>query len=323
MAMRHVVMIETYGGPEVLKPVDAAMPSPGDGEVLVENKAIGLNFVDVYHRTGLYPVPLPAVPGVEGAGVVARVGAGVTELKPGDRIVYAGAPLGAYASHRLLPAARAIHLPDDVSFETAAASFIKGLTVDMLFNSTFKVGEHATMLVHSAAGGLGTFICAWAKTVGACVIGTVSSPAKAEVARAAGADEVIIGRETDFVVEVMRLTGQGVDIVYDGVGGSTILKSLQSVRPFGAVVSLGQVGGPIAPISIEEIGRRSAALWRPSIIAYTSNASNYANAAGRVLAKLQAGVASAIGGRFALSDVRAAHTALEAGNTQGSTLLIP
>lgn len=321
--MRRLVTIETFGGPEVLNCVEGPIPDPGDGEILVENRAIGLNFVDVYHRSGLYPVPLPAVLGVEGAGVVLQVGTGISRVKAGDRIVYAGSPLGAYASHRLLPATRAIHLPDDVSFETAAASFIKGLTVDMLFNSVFKVNENTTMLVHSAAGGLGTLICAWAKTIGAHVIGSVSSQSKAETARTAGADDVIIGRDADFVAEVMRLTGQGVDVVYDGVGGTTILKSLQSVRPFGTVASLGQVGGAIAPISVEDIGRRSASLWRPSIIAYISDPSNYAAAAERVIAKLREGVASSVGGRIALSDVRAAHSALEAGRTLGSTLLIP
>lgn len=321
--MRNVVTIEAIGGPEVLEFGSSDMPQPGPDEVLIENKAIGLNFVDAYHRSGVYPVPLPAILGVEGAGIVVAAGSDVISLKTGDRVVYAGAPLGAYASHRLLSAARAIPLPDDISFEIAAAAFIKGLTVDMLFNPVFKVEAGTTMLVHGAAGGLGTLICAWGKSLGARVIGAVGSQEKAELARASGADDVIIGREADFVTEIMKLTINGVDVVYDGVGGATLLKSLQCVRPFGMVASIGQVGGPIAPLSVVDLSRRSAALSRPSIIAYTSDLANYTAAASRVLAKLQEGIAPVVGSQFALSEVRAAHMALEAGQTQGSTLLIP
>ena len=299
-------------------------PRPGPGEILVENRAVGLNFVDVYHRSGAYPAPLPLVPGVEAAGVVAAIGEGVTGRAPGDRIAYAALPLGAYASHRLLPANRAIPLPDEVSFETAAAAFLKGLTADMLFATVHRLEAGQTVLVHGAAGGLGSYLCAWAHHLGARVIGAVGSSAKADLARTAGADEVIVGRDADFAGEAARLTGgRGVDLVVDGIGGATLLKSLAAVRPFGTVASVGQVGGPIPPVPVAEISRRSASLARPSIIAYTADQAAYETAAARVTAAMARGLVPASGSSFPLADAAEAHRSLEAGETTGSSILLP
>ncbi len=322
--MPYAMQVAITGGPEVLTRVDLAMPDPGPGEVVIENRAIGLNFADIYYRTGVYPAPLPFVPGIEGAGVVAAVGADVGGLSPGDRVAYAGLPLGAYASHRLLPATRAILLPEGIAFETAAAAFLKGLTADMLFATVYRLTARDTVLIHGAAGGLGSYLCAWASDLGARVIGATGSDAKAALARAAGADAVIVGRDADFAAEAMRLTGdRGVDLVIDGVGGGTLAKSLAAVRRFGTVASIGQVGGPIAPIPVGDISRRSAALARPSIIAYTSDQAAYEAAAQRVIAAIARGLVPAAGASFPLAEAARAHAALAAGDTTGSAVLVP
>jgi len=323
--MDKKVQIAGVGGVDQLI-VSAAEPAePGPGEVRIRHEAIGVSFIDIYHRTGLYPLPLPATLGVEGAGVVEAVGPDVVRLSPGDRVAYAGAPVGAYASTRLLPEWRAIVLPDDISAETAAASMLRGITAHMLLTRTFPVDAGTTILVHAAAGGMGGLLVRWAKRLGARVIGTAGSPDKARLARAAGADHVIVGRNADIVAEVAACTeGRGVDVVYDGIGGGMLAKSLACARPFGVVASIGQAGGPIPPLDVDDIGpRRALTLARPSFMAYSADRQTYRTAAEAVLALMPHGVCGAVSRRYALDNAADAHADLESGRSTGSLALIP
>jgi NADPH2:quinone reductase len=293
--------------------------------VRVRHEAIGVSFIDIYHRTGLYPLPLPATLGVEGAGVVEAVGPDVSRLSPGDRVAYAGAPVGAYASTRLLPEWRAIALPDNISAEMTASSMLRGITAHMLLTRTYPVDARTTILVHAAAGGMGGLLVRWAKQLGAHVIGTAGSPDKAALARAAGADHVIVGRAADIVAEIAAYTGgRGVDVVYDGVGGDMLAKSLACARPFGVVASIGQAGGPIPPINVDDIGpRRALTLARPSFMAYSADRQTYRAAAEAVLALMPLGVVGPVSRRYALENVADAHADLESGRSTGSLVLIP
>jgi NADPH2:quinone reductase len=324
--MTLVVRLKKPGGVDQLEVMEIALPRPGPGEILVRQSAIGLNFLDIYHRTGLYPLTSePAVLGVEGAGHVAAVGPDVMELQVGDRIAYAGAPIGAYASERLLPAARAILLPAAISDDMAATVLLKGLTAHMLLTLTFTVVPGTTLLVHAAAGGLGSLLTRWAKHLGAIVIGTVSSESKAEMARANGADHIIVGRASDFARDVMRFTdGRGVDFAYDGIGGATLHRTFTCVRRFGTVASLGQPSGPIPAVDVEELGPvRALSLSRPSVMAYASDPECYKRGAAELFELLRGGVAPPIGRRYPLEQAARAHTDLEAGRTTGSLLLVP
>ncbi len=323
--MDKKVQIAGFGGVDRLTVSADAPAVPGSGEIRIRHDAIGVSFIDIYHRTGLYPLPLPATLGVEGAGVVEAVGPGTTRLSPGDRVAYAGAPVGAYASTRLLPEARAIRLGDDIPSQLAAASMLRGITAHMLLIRTYPVGPGTTILVHAAAGGTGGLLVRWAKHLGAMVIGTAGSPQKANIAREAGADHVVVGRDADIVGAVRELTdGLGVDVAYDGIGGDMLLKTLACVRPFGTVASIGQAAGPIAPLNIEEIGpRRSLTLARPSFMAYSADMKLYRVAAEAVVAAMRLGIASAVGATYRLQDVALAHADLEAGHSTGSLLLIP
>jgi NADPH2:quinone reductase len=323
--MDSKVQITGFGGVERLTVSSDVPTEPGPGEIRIRHEAIGVSFIDIYHRTGLYPLPLPATLGIEGAGIVEAVGPGVTRLSHGDRVAYAGAPVGAYASTRLLPEARAICLPDDVSSQLAAASMARGITAHMLLTRTHVVGPGTTVLVHAAAGGTGGLLVRWAKHLGAMVIGTAGSLQKAELARKAGADHVVIGRDADIVGEVKKLTdGLGVDVAYDGVGGDMLVKTLACVRPFGTVASLGQAAGPIPPLNVEEIGpRRSLTLARPSVMAYSADIGAYRIAAEAAVAAMRLGIASTVGTTYVLEDVAQAHTDLETGRSTGSLLLIP
>ncbi|HEY5363443.1 MAG TPA: quinone oxidoreductase [Aestuariivirga sp.] len=299
--------------------------APGPGFVRIRHEAIGVNFIDIYHRIGLYPIITPAVLGVEGAGVIEAVGTDVTGLAIGDRIAYAGAPVGAYASTRVLPAARAIRLPDDISFETAAATMLRGLTAHMLLTMTFPVGRGTTVLIHAAAGGIGSILVRWAKHLGAIVIGTVGSEEKAARAKALGADHVIIGRNADIVNVVASLTnGRGVDFAIDGIGGEMLLKSINCVRPFGTVASIGQAAGPIPLLSVDSLGpRRSISLARPSIMAYSADLTVYPAAAQALFSAMQIGIVGDIGAKYSLSEAATAQASLEHGTTTGSILLLP
>lgn len=323
--MTTIIRLKAPGGIEQLERVSVELPPPGPDEIRIRQTAIGVNFLDIYQRMGIYPLTANAVPGAEAVGVVAALGADVTSLRIGDRIAYAGAPVGAYASERNLPAWRAVKLPGDLADETVASSLLKGITAHMLLTKVYPVGNGTTLLIHSAAGGVGQSLSRWARHLGATVIGTVSSEAKATIARAAGAHHVIVGRDADFAREVAALTdGRGADLAVDGVGGSTLAKTLGCVRPFGVVASIGQAAGPIPPVDVNDLGpRRSILLGRPSVMAYMNNAEDYHRSAAAVLKALSAGVLQVSGQAYPLAEAARAQSDLEAGRTSGSLYLVP
>lgn len=322
--MDTAIRLSAPGGVERLQAIDWPPQEPGPGEIRLRHVATGLNFLDIYHRTGLYPLPLPSIPGVEGAGVVEAVGDGVTGLTVGDRVAYAGA-VGGYATTRTLPAWRAVPLPAEVSAECAAASMLRGLTAHLLLTRTYPVGAGSTLLVHAAAGGLGTILTRWARHLGATVLGTAGSDEKAALARANGADHVIVGRDADIVAEVATLTaGRGVDFAIDGIGGTMLARTLACVRRFGTVASIGQAAGPIPPIMVEDLGPiRSLTLARPSVMAYSTERDTYLVAMGAVLDMIRAGVIVGIGTTYPLAEARTAHLDLEGGRLSGSAILVP
>lgn len=319
--MLYAMQFEATGAPEVLQKADRPMLQPQAGQVLLRQKAVGLNFIDVYHRQGIYPLPLPAVAGVEGAGIVEAVGEGVTHLQAGDRVVYGGA-VGAYADLRILPAWRAVKLPESISFETAGSSMLRGLTAHMLLSHVYPMQAGMILLIHAAAGGLGSVLTRWAKVLGVKVIGLVSSEEKAALVRANGADHVLVGRDLDLAKEVMALTdGKGVHVAVNGIGGNTLDQTMACVRPFGMTMSVGQVAG--APPSIPFAALRSNALARPSVMAFTTERERYEPAVAAVLQKMEEGVFEAPAKQFPLSDVAEAHRQLEAGRLIGSAVLLP
>jgi len=322
--MDKVVTLLAPGGIEQLQVSEQAPQAPGAYEIRIRHDAIGMNFLDIYHRRGLYALPAyPAVLGVEGAGTVEAVGSAVTDLKPGDRVAYAGAPVGAYAATRLLPAARAVRLPDGVSSKVAAASMLKGLTAYMLLTKTHRVELGTTVLIHAAAGGLGSILVRWAKHLGATVIGTVSSEEKAGLARSHGADHLIVGRNADVVVAVKALTNDdGVDVAYDGIGAGMLAKSIQSVRPFGVVATIGQAGGPIPPVAVDAL-RPGKSLTHPSIMAYITDTSAYLTAAEAVVKMLASGITATIAREYPLEEAAQAQQYLEDGRAAGSLILVP
>ncbi len=323
--MTVVVRLKAPGGVEQLEVESVELQPPGRGEIRLRQTAIGVNSIDIYHRIGLYPLPPERIPGVEAVGVVAALGADVNGLEIGDRVAYAGAPVGAYASERNLPAWRAVKLPASLPDEAVAAAFVKGITADMLLNRVFPVGQRTTMLVHSAAGGLGQLLTRWASATGAAVIGTVGSSAKADIARAAGASHVIVGRDADFAAAIADLTaGRGVDVAYDGVGGTTLQKTLGCVRPFGVVASIGQSAGPIPSVDVNDLGpRRSLMLARPSVMAHMNDADAYRRSAERVLSAMADGVLQVSGKPYNLREAALAQADLEAGRTTGALYLRP
>jgi len=325
MAMTRVVRVRAPGGVEQFEVVSVELPLPEAGEIRLRQTAIGVNFVDIYQRAGLYPMPAAGIPGVEGVGVVEAVGTGVTSLAVGDRIAYAGTPVGAYAAERILPAWRGVRLPATLSDTLVASVFVKGITAHMLLHRVYPVGPGTVVLAHSAAGGLGQLLTRWAVHLGATVIGTVGSDAKAALARAAGAQHVIVGRDADFGAHVAEITGgRGVDVAFDGVGGSTLLRTFACVRPFGVVASIGQAAGPIPPVEVSELGpRRSLMLARPSVLAYMNDAADYRRAAEAVLAALEAGVLQGEGVPYRLDEAAKAQADLEAGRTSGALYLVP
>lgn len=323
--MDMIVRMTAVGGVEVLEFANRLPEPPGPGLVRVRHETVGVNFIDIYHRTGLYPLALPAVLGVEAAGVIEDLGDDVTGFSIGDRVAYAGAPVGAYATARALPASRLIKLPDGIEHRDAAASMLKGITAHMLLTRTYAVAPGATLLVHGAAGGLGSILVRWAKHLGATVIGTAGSPAKAEIARAYGADHVVVGRDSDVVAQVAALTdGVGVDYAIDGIGGDMLLKTLACTRRFGTIASIGQAAGPIPSLTVDEIGPiRSLSLARPSVTAYVSDLPAYRQATEALFGMMQKGISAEIGGEYTLADASRAQSDLEAGRTTGSLLLIP
>jgi NADPH2:quinone reductase len=318
----HMVKLLGLGGPENLVMSEIGRLAPGQGEIVIRQEAIGMNFLDIYHRKGTYALPAyPAVIGVEAAGKIEAIGEGVEGLSIGDRVAYA-ATVGAYASARIIKAERVIRLPETITFQTAASSLLKGMTAYMLLHKTYPVAAGTTVLVHAAAGGLGEILVRWARHLGATVIGTVSTPEKAERARTSGADHLIIGRDADVVSQVKALTaGRGVDIAYDGIGGDMLVRTLQCVRPFGTAASFGQAAGPIPPVKIEML-RPGKSLTLPSIMAYSTDLSDYRNAAQAAIEAMRHGISSTIAAEFPLSEAAEAHAVLESGRMAGSLLLI-
>ena len=321
------VRVHQNGGPEALRYEDVDIPVPGAGEVLVRHAAIGLNFLDVYYRSGLYPAPngLPLTPGGEAAGVIEAVGAGVTELRDGDRVAYT-TPLGAYAEKRVISADRVVRVPDGVSDEQAAAMMLKGLTAAYLLLRTYKVQKGETVLFHAAAGGVGLLFGQWAKHLGATVIGTAGSPDKVELALAHGFDHVIDYRKQDFVAEVNRLTdGRKCDVVYDSVGKDTFAGSLDCLRPLGMLVSFGQSSGPISPFNLAVLSQKgSLFLTRPTLFSYIAKRRELESLSAALFDVVAKGIVDVkINQRFALADAGKAHEALEARKTTGTTILVP
>jgi NADPH2:quinone reductase len=319
------IRIDGFGGPEVLRLAELPDPSPGPGHVVVRVEAAGVNFVDVYHRTGLYPNPLPLVPGMEGAGVVAERGPGVATLREGDRVAWTGL-LGSYAERVLLAADRAVLLPSGIGTETAAAVMLQGLTAHYLCTSTFPLQKGHVCLVHAAAGGVGLLLVQMAKRRGARVLGTVGTDAKAELARGAGADEVIVYTREDFLEAVKRLTdGRGVDVVYDSVGKATAEKSLDCLAPRGMIVFFGNASGPVPPVDPLLLSRKgSLFLTRPNLVHYIADRTSLEARSADVLGDVAAGrLAVRIDRRFPLADAAQAHRALEGRLTAGKVLLAP
>jgi NADPH2:quinone reductase len=314
------------GGPEVLVWEDVEVGEPGPGQVRIRNHAVGLNYLDTYYRSGLYPLQLPVGCGSEGAGVVEAVGPGVTDLKAGDRVAYASAPIGSYAEARLYPADRTVKVPEKVSFETAAAMMLKGMTVEYLIRRTFKVQPGMTVLWHAAAGGVGLIACQWLKALGVKVIGTVGSDAKAELAKAHGAEHTIVYTRENFVERVKEVTGgKGVPVVYDSVGKLTFAGSLDCLQPFGMMVSFGNSSGPVDPVPPTLLAQKgSLFLTRPTLVTYTARREDLlasANALFEVVGSCK--VKIEIEQRYPLKDAAQAHRDLEARKTTGSTILLP
>lgn len=323
---KAIVMHET-GGPEVLQWEDFDPGRPGPGEALIRHEAIGLNFIDVYHRTGLYPLPqLPAVPGMEGAGIVEETGPGVTEVATGDRVAYAGVPPGAYAQERIIPAHRLVQLPGEISSRQAAAMMLQGMTARYLLHGCYAVKAGDVILIHAAAGGVGSIVCQWAKHLGAVVIGTVGSEEKAEQARGNGCDHPILYRTEDFVARVKEITGgRGVDVVYDSVGQATFMKSLDCLRPMGMMVSFGQSSGKIDPLDLGVLSAKgSLFLTRPSLMAYTAQRDDLLAHARDLFEVVKRGAVKIdINQTYPLPEAAGAHRDMEERKTTGSSVLIP
>jgi NADPH2:quinone reductase len=325
MTKAHVIQFARTGGPEVLESAEREVAEPAEGEIAIRQTAIGVNYVDTYHRSGLYPMQLPCVLGNEGAGVVEAVGPGVSEVKIGDRVAYQGV-IGGYADYRLLPAAKAVPIPDGISDKVAAAALLKGLTAYYLLFKTHAIQPGDTILFHAAAGGMGLIACPWAKALGARVIGTAGSAEKLELARKAGCDAVINYRTEDFPARVRELTnGKGVDVVYDGVGKTTFDGSLDCLRPRGLMVSFGNASGPVSVPDLGVLGRKgSLYLTRPTGAAYYAERSDLLEAAGALFAAIADGTISiAINHELPLAEAVKAHQMLEGRQTTGSMILLP
>jgi NADPH:quinone reductase-like Zn-dependent oxidoreductase len=320
------IVIDAYGGPQVLQSRRVDVPPPGPGEVRIRHTAIGVNYIDIYARTGYYPlITPPGIPGMEAAGVVLDVGSGVDGLLPGDRVAYACAPTGAYAELRSMKADLIVRLPDDLSDRLAAAVMLKGMSAEFLLHRVHEVRAGDVILVHAAAGGVGQLLCQWGRHLGATVIGTVSSPEKAKIAREAGCAHPIIYTETDFVGRVAELTGgRGCDVVYDAVGADTFIKSYEALALRGHLVSYGQASGPIPPVDIAAFAGKSAKVSRPNFGHYTGTATEVRAICDRLFRAIADGIIQpAIGQEFPLHAAAEAHRALEGRRTIGATILIP
>lgn len=325
--MSKAIRIHETGGPEVLRWEDVEVGSPAAGQVRLRQTAVGLNFIDTYHRSGLYPLDgLPSGIGMEGAGVVEQLGDGVGDLQVGDRVAYAGGPIGSYAEERLFPAERLVKLPDGIEDQTGAALMLKGLTAQYLLRRTYEVKAGDTILIHAAAGGVGLIACQWAKHLGATVIGTVSTKEKAELAAAHGCDHPILYRDEDFVERVRSLTGgEGVPVVYDSVGKDTFEGSLDCLRPLGLMVTFGQSSGSVPPLGVHELtAHGSLFLTRPTLATYnatreqlTANASELFDVVASGAVKIE------INQTYPLAEAERAHRDLQDRKTTGATVLLP
>jgi NADPH:quinone reductase len=325
-ATMRAVRLDRAGGPEVLEIATVTIPQPGPGEVRVRHRAIGLNFIDIYQRDGLYPLTYPTGLGLEAAGVVEAVGEGVTRFAVGDRIAYANGPPGAYAEAHVVHQDRAVHLPDDIGFETAAAAMLKGMTAEYLVQRVFHVKQRDAILVHAAAGGVGLILCQWARSLGATVIGTVGSEAKAALAKAHGCHHVILYDREDVASRVREITGgEGVAVAYDSVGAATLDSSLNSLRRRGMFVTYGNASGPVPPLEPLRLSRGgSLFMTRPTLFDYVATPQELDASAAALFEVIRSGaVKIEIGQTFPLDQVRRAHEALAGRKTVGSTLLIP
>lgn len=323
--MRAIRMQRT-GGPEVLELVDAEPAPVGPDEIRVRHAAVGVNFIDTYHRTGMYPLPLPSGLGSEAAGTVEEVGERVTRFAVGDRAAYASGPIGSYAESHVVRADRAVCVPEGLELETVAGSLLRGMTAEFLVRRCWPLAAGEAVLVHAAAGGVGSILTQWAKAIGASVIGTVGSHEKAAVARAHGCDEIILYREQDVAAQVRRITGgQGVRVVYDGVGAATFEASLASLGRRGMLVSFGNASGPVPGVEPLRLSRAgSLFLTRPTLFDYVATTEELDDSAGAFFAMLTSGrVRVDVGARYPLAQAAEAHRALEARETTGSTILIP
>jgi NADPH:quinone reductase len=324
--MVKTVVFDAPGGSEVMKIIDVEVPPPAKGELHVRHTAIGVNYIDVYHRSGLYPVPLPGTLGLEAAGVVEAVGEGVKGFKPGDRIAYGNGPRGAYAEARNLPANRVLKLAKGVSDETAAGMMLKGMTVRFLLRQTYKIKRGETLVFLPAAGGVGLILGQWAKAIGAKAIGVVGSDEKVEIARSHGYAHVINSRTEDVAKRVREITGgKGVPVVYDGVGKATFMSSLDCLRPRGLLVSFGNASGPVTGVDLGILAAKgSLYLTRPSLVTYVADDSDLYESGREVLEKVKSGkVKIEINQRYPLADVVTTHRDLEQRKTTGTTILIP
>ncbi len=323
--MTNAIIMHETGGSEVLKWEPYDLRRPGPGEALIRHEAVGVNFIDVYHRTGLYPLPsLPAIPGMEGAGVVEAAGDGVNDIQPGDRVAYAGLPPGAYAEKRIIPAHRLVKVSDDIPLKTAAGMMLRGMTARYLLKGCYTVGKNTTLLIHAAAGGVGTLVCQWARALGATVIGTVGSPEKADIAKSNGCDHPVLYTDDTWDRKVRDITdNKGVDVVYDSVGQATFMKSLDCLKKLGMMVSFGQSSGPMGPIDLSVLAQKgSLFLTRPSLMTYTEKREDLLAHANDLFDVVKSGdVKIHIGQTYPLKDVKKAHDDLEGRKTRGSTVL--
>lgn len=324
--MTYAIRIHQTGEPDVLRWEEVVVAAPAVGEATVRHHAVGLNFIDTYHRTGLYPLPLPSGIGLEGAGVVEAVGEGVTEVKVGDRVAYAGGPVGAYAEVRNIPAHRLLKLPESIGFNTAAAMMLQGLTAAYLLRKTYRVQPGDAVLIHAAAGGVGLIACQWAKALGATVIGTVGSAAKVELAKAHGCDHVINYSSENFTQRVRDITGgEGVPVVYDGVGKDTFMGSLDCLRPLGMMVTYGNASGPVPPLDLILLSQKgSLFVTRPTIMSYTAKRADLEALGAELFEVVGSGkVRIEVNQTYPLAEAARAHRDLEARKTTGSTILLP
>ncbi len=323
--MTKAIRIHKHGGPEVLQWEDIEVPAPGPGQARIRHTAVGLNFVDTYNRSGLYPQPMPLIIGGEGAGVVVAVGSGVTDIKAGDRVAYGAAPIGSYCEERIIPADRLVKIPEGITDQQAASMMLKGLTTQYLIRSTYRVKAGDTILFHAAAGGVGLILGQWAKHLGATVIGTVGDADKAKLAKAHGYDHVINYREQNFVDEVKKIAKGGLPVVYDGVGKDTWDGSLNCLQPRGLMVSFGNASGAVPPVNLGILATKgSLYVTRPTLGSYVAKREELVANANELFDVVKKGIVKIeVNQTYPLKDAAKAHRDLEARKTTGSTVLIP